>query len=93
MKIWADVETDSYEDILSKWSNQGSVERNTNVTDKIKSYFPGTVDNLAESKNKSVSLVNADGMLNQIDVNWYPKADVLKIQSTTFILMTVRQMC
>lgn len=77
-KYWADVETDSYEDILSKWSNQGSVERNTNVTDKIKSYFPGTVDNLAESKNKSVSLVNADGMLNQIDVNWYPKADVAK---------------
>ena len=73
-KYWADVETDSYENILSKWSNQGSVERNTNVTDKVKSYFPGTVDNLAESKIKSVSLVNADGMLNQIDVNWYPKA-------------------
>lgn len=36
------------------------------------------MDNLAESKNKSVSLVNADGMLNQIDVNWYPKADVAK---------------
>lgn len=73
-KYWANVETDSDETILSKWSNQGSVERNTNVTDKVKSYFPGTVDNLAESKIKSVSLVNADGMLNQIDVNWYPKA-------------------
>lgn len=75
-KYWADVETDSYETILSKWSNQGSVDRNTNVTDRVKSYFPGTVDNLAESKIKSVSLVDADGMLNQIDVNWYPKADM-----------------
>ena len=73
-KYWADVENDSYETILSKWSNQGSITRNSAVTDKIKNYFPGTVDNISDSKIRSVGMVEAEGMMNEIDVDWYPKA-------------------
>ena len=46
------------------------------MTSKIKDYFPGVVENIATSKVKSVSGVNAQGMLNSINVTWYPKADM-----------------
>ncbi|MFR4319168.1 MAG: hypothetical protein ACLT2Z_07225, partial [Eubacterium sp.] len=73
-KYWVNVETDDYDTILNKWSNQGSITRNSAVTDKIKNYFSGTVDNIADSKIRSVGMVAADGMMNEIDVDWFPKA-------------------
>ena len=73
---WADVENDSYDTILSKWSKAGESTENTGLTSKIKDYFPGVVENIATSKVKSVSGVNAQGMLNSINVTWYPKADM-----------------
>ena len=73
-KYWVNVETDDYDTILNKWSNQGSITRNSAVTDKIKNYFSGTVDNISDSKIRSVGMVAADGMMNEIDVDWFPKA-------------------
>lgn len=40
------VESDSYETILSKWSNAGSCYENTGLTSVFKKYTPGTVSTL-----------------------------------------------
>ena len=95
---WADVENDSYDTILSKWSKVGESTENTGLTSKIKDYFPGVVENIATSKVKSVSGVNAQGMLNSINVTWYPKADMdsnpkynIYVDGSTTPAMTVNQ--
>ena len=47
------VETDSYETILAKWSNVGSSYQNTNLVNAFKKYTPGTVaDKNATSINE-----------------------------------------
>ena len=68
------------------------------MTSKIKDYFPGVVENIATSKVKSVSGVNAQGMLNSINVTWYPKADMdsnpkynIYVDDSTTPAMTVNQ--
>lgn len=95
---WADVENDSYDTILSKWSKAGESTENTELTSKIKDYFPGVVESIATSKVKSVSGVNAQGMLNSINVTWYPKADMnsntkynIYVDDSTTPAMTVNQ--
>ena len=73
---WADVENDSYDTILNKWSKNGESTKNAGVADKIKQYMPGTIDGLKTAVVKEVSEIRATGMLNSIDVTWYPKANM-----------------
>lgn len=73
---WADVENDKYEEILDKWSKVGESTKNADVADKMKSYLPGTIDGLADALVKPASDVYASGMMESIDVTWYPKGNM-----------------
>ncbi|WP_302625929.1 cellulase family glycosylhydrolase [uncultured Eubacterium sp.] len=95
---WADVENDSYDTILNKWSRADESTKNAGVADKIKQYMPGTIDGLKTAVVKEVSDVKATGMLNSIDVTWYPKANMdsstqyhIYVDNATVPAMTVAQ--
>lgn len=52
------IETDDYDTIKSKWSNVGTGTENTGITQYIKKYTPGTVNNLTEAENIDISTLN-----------------------------------
>ena len=73
------LETDSYEDILAKWSNVGTCYENTNINSIFKQYTPGVVSGLTDSVENSVPSVteaSAAGGTETIDVSLTPSVDM-----------------
>lgn len=66
----ANISTDSYDTIYSKWSQVGQSSPNTNLLNAIKGYLPGTVSSSASTGSQGQGTIGiADGAYYFVGVN------------------------